>query len=218
MIAAALAVVVGLGGCGLSNTVKGGGIGAGVGAAIGAGIGKVAGNTAMGAVIGTAVGGTAGALIGAKMDKQKKELEAALPDANIESINDGEAILVTFDSGILFATNKSDLNASSRTSLSKFAANMNKNADTDIRIVGHTDSTGSDQINNPLSERRAMSVMTFLSNQGVKRARMTSEGRGSYEPVADNSTVQGRQANRRVEVYILPNAHMIEQAEQGTLK
>ena len=210
VVASALAVALVFAGCGLNNMAKGGLIGAGVGGAIGAGVGNVAGNTAVGAIVGTAVGGAAGALIGKKMDKQKKELEAAVPDATIQTVNDGEAILVTFDSGILFATNSSTLSPNSRTALTKFAANMNKNPDTDIRIVGHTDNTGSDKINDPLSERRAASVYSFLNSQGVSMSRMAAEGRGSHEPVADNSTVAGRSANRRVEVYILPNAKMIE--------
>ena len=93
-----------------NNTAKGTAIGVGGGAAVGAGVGALAGNTALGAVIGAAVGGTAGALIGKKMDKQKKELEATLPeDTKIESVNNGEALKVTFDSGILFATNSSTL-------------------------------------------------------------------------------------------------------------
>ncbi|ATR97442.1 membrane protein [Porphyromonas gingivalis] len=218
VVASVLAVALVFAGCGLNNMAKGGLIGAGVGGAIGAGVGNVAGNTAVGAIVGTAVGGAAGALIGKKMDKQKKELEAAVPDATIQTVNDGEAILVTFDSGILFATNSSTLSSNSRTALTKFAANMNKNPDTDIRIVGHTDNTGSDKINDPLSERRAASVYSFLNSQGVSMSRMAAEGRGSHEPVADNSTAAGRSANRRVEVYILPNAKMIEQAQQGTLK
>ena len=126
VVASALAVALVFAGCGLNNMAKGGLIGAGVGGAIGAGVGNVAGNTAVGAIVGTAVGGAAGALIGKKMDKQKKELEAAVPDATIQTVNDGEAILVTFDSGILFATNSSTLSPNSRTALTKFAANMNK--------------------------------------------------------------------------------------------
>lgn len=218
VIASAMALVVALSGCGLNNTAKGGLIGAGAGGAIGAGIGKVLGNTAVGAAIGTAVGGTAGVLIGKKMDKQKKELEAALPDASIETINDGEAILVTFDSGILFSTNSSTLSTKSRSALTKFAVNMNQNPDTDIRIVGHTDNTGSDKINDPLSEKRASSVYFFLSNQGVQTSRMVAEGQGSHNPIADNSTAAGRAANRRVEIYILPNAKMIEKAQNGSLQ
>src|SRR5574344_959685 len=103
-----LCVAVILSGCSTwSNTAKGTAIGVGGGAAVGAGVGKIAGNTALGSIIGAAVGGTAGALIGKKMDKQKKELEASVPDATVETVNNGEAIKVTFDSGILFATNSS---------------------------------------------------------------------------------------------------------------
>ena len=131
-----------LSGCGASNSVKGLGIGAAAGAAIGAGIGKVAGNTAMGAAIGTALGGAAGGIIGDQMDKQAKELEEQIPEATVETVNNGEAIRVTFDSGILFATSSSTLNQASRDALRKFAENMNANPDTDIKIIGHTDATG----------------------------------------------------------------------------
>ncbi|GAD05172.1 membrane protein [Porphyromonas crevioricanis] len=217
IIAALAATALLISGCGLSNAIKGGAIGTGAGAAIGAGIGKVAGNSGMGAIIGATIGGAAGAIIGNKMDKQKKELETQLPDAKIEAINDGEAIRVTFDSGILFQTGKSDLNAASRSALSKFAKNINENPDTDIEIIGHTDSTGSDRVNNPLSERRAKAVYSFLNAQGVATSRMQYSGKGSYEPIADNSTVEGRRLNRRVEVYILPNAKMIKEAKQGSL-
>ncbi|WP_329905285.1 OmpA family protein [Porphyromonas pogonae] len=208
------------GGCGLNlnNATKGGAIGVGAGAALGAGIGKVAGNTGLGAAIGAAVGGTAGALIGHKMDKQKKELEASLPDAKVETINNGEAIRVTFDSGILFALNSSDLNSSSRQSLSNFAQSAQNNPDTNIKIVGHTDNTGSDRINDPLSVRRAKSVYSFLTMRGVSSSRMAYEGMGSHMPVESNATDMGRKANRRVEVYILPNQRMVEKAKAGTLK
>ena len=205
-------------GCGLSNTAKGTGIGAGAGALIGAGVGRVLGNTAIGAAIGGVVGGTAGALIGKKMDKQKKELEEQVKNAKIESVNDGQAIRVTFDSGILFATNSSTLTTTSQTSLRNFAANLKVNDQTDLLIIGHTDNTGSDRINDPLSLNRASSVRTFLAGQGVSSDRMRVEGKGSREPVADNSTAAGRKENRRVEVYILPNKAMVEAAQNGTLK
>ena len=115
MAAAFLAGALVLSSCGASNAIKGAGIGAGAGALIGAGIGRVAGNTAIGAAIGGVIGGTAGTLIGKKMDKQKKELEKDVKDAKIESINDGQAIRVTFDSGILFATSSSSLSTARRT-------------------------------------------------------------------------------------------------------
>lgn len=216
--ALALSAALVLTGCGLSNTAKGTGIGAGAGALIGAGVGRVLGNTAIGAAIGGVVGGTAGALIGKKMDKQKKELEEQVKNAKIESVNDGQAIRVTFDSGILFATNSSTLTTTSQTSLRDFAANLKVNDQTDLLIIGHTDNTGSDRINDPLSLNRASSVRSFLAGQGVSSDRMRVEGKGSREPVADNSTAAGRKENRRVEVYILPNKAMVEAAQNGTLK
>ena len=152
------------------------------------------------------------------MDKQKKELEEQMKNAKVESVNDGQAIRVTFDSGILFATGKATLSTSSQQELRKFAANLQSHTQTDILIVGHTDNTGSDQINDPLSLNRAGSVRSFLASQGVSSARMQVEGKGSREPIADNSTAAGRQENRRVEVYILPNKAMIEAAQNGTLK
>lgn len=205
-----------LSGCGASNTVKGGGIGAGAGAALGAGIGAIAGGgrgAAIGAGIGTVLGGTAGAIIGNKMDKQAAELEK-IEGAQVEKVNDGQAIKVTFESGILFATNSSTLNTESRASLDKFAESLLNNPDTDVKIYGHTDSTGNDQINNPLSQRRAESVYNYLVSKGVSGSRMIAQGFGSTQPVADNSTVEGRTQNRRVEIYILPNEKMIQDAQQ----
>ncbi|HBG40762.1 MAG TPA: hypothetical protein DDZ96_09030 [Porphyromonadaceae bacterium] len=206
-----------LSGCGsMNNTAKGTGIGAGSGAAVGAGIGAIAGGgrgAAWGAGIGAVVGGAAGALIGNKMDKQAAELEQ-IEGAQVEKINDGEAIKVTFESGILFATNSSTVNQTSRTSLDKFAASLQNNPDTDVKIYGHTDSTGSDAINDPLSKRRAESVYNYLVSKGITGARMVTEGYGSQQPVADNNTVAGRAQNRRVEVYILPNTKMIQDAKQ----
>lgn len=218
-IVAALAGSLLLSSCGLSNTVKGAGIGAAAGGLLGTGIGKIAGNTGLGAVIGTVVGGAAGTLIGSKMDKQKKALEEQLAkDAKIESINDGQAIRVTFDSGILFATGKSQLNDASKTSLRKLAQNLAQNPQTNIQIVGHTDNTGSDRVNDPLSVSRATSVYNYLLGQSVASTRMAYEGQGSRAPIADNSTAAGRQENRRVEIYILPSQAMIDAAENGTLR
>ena len=202
--------------CGASNKVKGGGIGAGAGAGVGAGVGSIIGGSkgaAWGAGIGAVLGGTTGAIIGNKMDKQKAELEA-IENAQVESVNEGEAIKVTFESGILFATNSSTLNAASRTSLDKFATSLQNNPDTEVKIFGHTDSTGSDAINNPLSEKRAESVYNYLLSKGVSGTRLDSQGFGSSQPVADNSTVAGRSKNRRVEVYILPSAKMIKEAQE----
>ena len=202
-------------GCNVSNTAKGTAIGAGGGAVVGAIIGKMAGNTAIGAVIGGTVGATTGAIIGKKMDKAKKEAEA-VKNAQVETITDAnglEAVKVTFDSGILFATNKADLNATSKASLTQFAEVLKENRDMDIAIIGHTDNTGSDAVNNPLSKNRAQSVSKFLKSQGVASAQIkTIDGQGSTNPVADNSTAEGRKQNRRVEVYMYASEKMINEA------
>ena len=214
----ALCMAVVLSGCGASNTVKGTGIGVGAGGAVGAGVGALAGNTALGAVIGAAVGGAAGALIGKKMDKQKQEIEQAVPDATIETVNDGEALKVTFDSGILFATNSSTLSEASKNALRNFAMTLKNTPDTYIKIIGHTDNTGRVDYNQTLSEKRAQSVFDFLMSQGVNSSRMTFEGKGIHEPVASNNTVEGRSLNRRVEILIMANEKMIQEAQQGTLQ
>jgi len=201
-------------------TGKGALIGGGAGAAVGAGIGALIGGgkgAAWGAGIGATVGAGAGAAIGHKMDQQRKELEA-IQNAEVEMINDGQAIKVTFSSGILFATSSSTLNTASKDALTQFAASLKGTPDTDVRIAGHTDSTGNDGINIPLSKNRAASVATFLEGQGISSARLTTEGFGASDPVADNKTKDGQAKNRRVEVYILPNAKMIQAAENGTLK
>lgn len=202
-------------GCGLNNTLKGTGVGAGTGAALGAGLGAIFGGekgAAWGAGIGAAVGGASGALIGKKMDQQKQELEK-IEGAQVESIEDGQALKVVMTSGILFATGKSDLSFDSRASLDKLALSLQNQPDTDIKIYGHTDSTGSDAINNPLSQRRAESVYHYLTRKGVSRLRMEAKGFGSSQPIEDNSTSWGREQNRRVEIYIYPNEKMVKEAE-----
>ena len=199
----------------LNNTAKGSGIGAGAGAAIGAGIGHTAGgNAGLGAAIGAVVGGVAGGLIGNHMDKQAKELEKQVPEAKVEKVNNGECIRVTFDSGILFGFDDSVLNKKSQEALARFAENMNANPDTDIKIVGHTDNTGKHAYNMKLSERRANSVYNYLRRLNVSPTRMTSMGVGPDEPVADNSTEVGRAKNRRVEIFIIPGAEMIQKAKE----
>ena len=205
------------------NSTKGGVIGGAGGALLGAGIGAMIGH-GKGAAIGAAIGGTVGAgtgvLIGKKMDKQKAELEK-IEGAKVESITDAnnlQAIKVTFDSGILFATGKSDLTATSKSALLKFAASLKETSETDITIYGHTDNKGSHELNQKLSNDRASAVSNFLNANGIAKERMTTEGKAYDEPVADNSTEAGRAQNRRVEIYIAANKQMIEQAQQGTLK
>lgn len=217
-----LAASLMLGGCGtMSNTGKGTLIGAGGGAILGAGIGAIAGNSkgaAIGAAVGAAVGAGTGAIIGNKMDKQKAELER-IEGASVDTLSDMnglKALKVTFAEGILFETGKSDLSMGSRTALDKFAKSLLDNPDTDLVIYGHTDNTGSKEVNQRISDQRAMSVRNYLVNKGVGASRLTTKGMAYDQPVADNSTAAGRAQNRRVEVYISANQEMIKKAENAS--
>ncbi|WP_192821806.1 OmpA family protein [Rufibacter sp. LB8] len=201
---------------GMSKTAKGGIIGAGGGAVLGGIIGKVAGNTAAGAIIGAAVGGTTGAIIGRRMDKQAEELEREMKNAQVERV--GEGIKVTFDAGLLFATNSADLQASAKTDIQKLAETLKKYPGTNILVEGHADNTGSDAINQPLSERRAQAVSNYAISLGVEPGRIQTRGYGSTQPVADNSTAAGRQQNRRVEVAIFASEELKKAAENGEIK
>jgi outer membrane protein OmpA-like peptidoglycan-associated protein len=203
---------------GMSKTAKGAIIGGLGGAAGGAVLGRVIGGksgTAKGAIIGAAVGGTAGALIGRKMDKAAAELRRDLEGAKVERV--GEGIKVTFASGILFATNSSNLTPEAAGNITQLAETLKKYADTNVIVEGHTDNSGSDAINQPLSQRRAQAVANTLTNEGIDASRITSNGYGSSQPVGDNSTAAGKAANRRVEVAIFANEKMIKAANRGQL-
>lgn len=218
LVSTALALSITLGSCGflqnMNKTVLGAGTGTAAGAAIGAGISSAAGGkSGVGALIGGVVGGVAGGLIGNHMEKQAKELEQAVPEAEVERVNNGEAIRVTFDSGILFGFDNTTLSPESREALSRFAANMNANPQTNIRVVGHTDSTGKYDYNVGLSKRRAQTVVNFLREHQVDGYRITTEGVGPDQPIADNGTPEGRAKNRRVEIFILPSQEMINAAK-----
>ena len=177
-----------------NNTQKGAAIGAGGGAVLGGIIGAIAGNTAIGAAVGGAVGAGAGAIIGKKMDKAKAEAQK-VQNAQVE------------------------ISQSAKNSLAQFSKVLNNNKSCDIAIIGHTDSTGSDAVNQPLSVSRANSVNNYLKSCGVSPSQIKSvEGQGSTNPVADNSTEAGRKQNRRVEVYMYASQEMIKQAEAGTLQ
>ncbi len=201
--------------CKMSKTAKGAVIGAAAGGAVGTVVGKKAGNTAVGAIIGAAVGGTAGALIGRHMDKQAEELRNDLEGATVERV--GEGILITFNSGLQFDVNSYNLTSTTKGNLNDLANVVNKYDDTDILIEGHTDSTGSDEHNQTLSENRAESVKRHLISKGVLATRLTSIGYGESQPIADNETDAGRQENRRVEVAIYANKKMQRAAKRGEL-
>ena len=201
--------------CKASNTTKGGAIGAGVGGAIGGVIGHQSDNTVIGAIIGAAVGGTAGALIGRHMDKQAEELKRDLKGATVERV--GEGILITFDSGLLFQLDSYQLQQATRSNLEQLAKTLNKYEDTDILIEGHTDSSGEDEYNQSLSEKRASEVEDYLVQQQVKDSRITTKGYGEKQPLQSNETEAGRSSNRRVEVAIFANEEMKKLAKKGEL-
>jgi outer membrane protein OmpA-like peptidoglycan-associated protein len=213
---AAIALMPVINGCGASNTVKGGAIGAAAGGVIGGIIGHQAGNTAVGAIIGAAIGGTAGALIGNYMDRQAEEIQRDIAGAKVERV--GEGIKITFPSGILFAVNSSDLQPGAQENVGKLAAILNKYPDTNILVEGHTDSTGSTEYNQSLSDRRASSVANYAKSMNVKGDRFTTVGYGESQPVVSNSTAEGRQANRRVEIAIFANEDLKEAAEKNEIK
>ena len=223
-ICMAMVALVLLPGCGtLSQTAKGTAIGSGSGAALGAIIGSIiskdAKGAAIGAAIGTAVGAGTGALIGNKMDKKAEEL-AALENAQVETITDKNGlagIKVTFNSGILFPLNGIQLSDASRKELKEFAQKMSDLQDTDITIYGHTDNTGTAEVNERISRQRAEAVQSYLQSCGIASGRLSSQGLSYTDPVADNATAEGRAQNRRAEIYISANENMIKAAENGTL-
>jgi outer membrane protein OmpA-like peptidoglycan-associated protein len=219
-----LCVALMMSGC-QTKTGTGAGIGAGGGAVLGGILGQVIGHntksTMIGAAIGAAVGAGTGAIIGHRMDKVAAEAAAQVPDATVEQVEDANGlpcVKLTLDNGILFKTNKYDLNDNSKASLAKLANVMRNNADCSIDIQGHTDSKGTDAINNPLSMNRAQSVANYLNTCGVPASQFKNvSGFGSTQPVADNATEEGRQKNRRVEVYLYASEEMIQKANNGTL-
>ncbi len=196
-----------------TKTQKGAVIGAAAGGTIGAIIGKKAGNTAVGAIIGGAVGGTAGAVIGRRMDRQAEEIKQTVPNAEV--IREGEGIIVKFDSGILFDVDQAALKTAARNNIESLATSLKNNPQTNILIVGHTDATGTDAYNYRLSERRAASVKSYAVSQGIASSRLTTEGRGETEAIADNTTDSGKSQNRRVEIVIVANEAMKAEARSG---
>lgn len=149
--------------------------------------------------------GALGAGIGGYMDYQEQKLRESLANTGVEVAREGNQIKLTMPENVTFATGSYELSPHARMSLDKASETLAKYVDTNITIVGHTDSTGSDEINNPLSQNRAQAVAHYLNNRGVAANRMSTVGRGSYQPIAPNTTVEGRAQNRRVEVLINPN-------------
>jgi outer membrane protein OmpA-like peptidoglycan-associated protein len=179
------------------------------GAAIGAGIGAVIGLLSKGdkfdnAAIGAAIGGLGGAAIGNYQDQQERKLRAQLANTGVEVQRVGNNITLDMPGGVTFATNSADINANFYTVLDQVATTLGEFNQTVIEVAGHTDSTGARAYNMTLSERRAGSVVSYLSGRGVARERMIAVGAGPDHPVDTNETAEGRAQNRRVEITIVP--------------
>lgn len=215
IVIAAMALSVILSGCGASNAVKGGVIGGVAGGVVGGVVGDQLGNTTLGVIIGAAVGGTAGVLIGNHMDKQAEEIEDEIDGVTVERV--GEGIALKFDSGILFGFDSATLQPQAKENIYKLADILKKYPDSNILIAGHTDSDGSEQYNQSLSERRAKAVSDYTKLQGVSSSRLSVVGLGETEPIASNNTESGKQLNRRVEIAIYANEDLKAAAERGEL-
>ncbi len=209
-----LAVILLFSGCkSWNNMTKGAVIGTGGGAAVGAVIGKTLGNTAAGAIGGAVVGGTVGAIIGQRMDRKAEELEKEMDGVTIQRVEEG--IAVSFDSGILFDFDSSSLRPEGYENLRKLTRIINRDDDTILMIVGHTDSRGDEDYNLGLSERRAQSASRYMISQGLSSDRIQMVGRGEYEPIADNTTDEGRQKNRRIEVAIYASPEYVDRLQEA---
>lgn len=198
-----------------NNKQKGAVIGATGGAVLGAILGNnlgKGGNSELGAVLGGVVGGGAGVLIGNRMDKQAQKIEEEIPGASVERLDDG--IVVTFDenSGVYFDTAKFNINAASQTLLNKLSNIMKEYSQTNVIVAGHTDSVGSEESNLLLSKNRAQAVTNYMIGTGLSAGRFTTVWDGETQPAASNDTAEGRAKNRRVQLAIVPNEQMKEDA------
>ena len=189
---------------GMSDTQKRTAIGTGVGALAGAAISAATGGKAGGgAVAGAAVGGIGTYIWAQNQEKRKQEMQAATQGTGVNVVQTADNQLkLEIPSDISFDTGRYDIKTNFAPILDRFAEGLRTSPNAEVRIVGHTDSTGSDAINNPLSLNRANSTRDYLMMRGVSGSRIHTEGRGSYQPIASNSTNEGRARNRRVEIFV----------------
>ena len=183
--------------------------GAGVGAATGAILGNVvagSGKRTQGALIGAAVGALAGGLLGNYMDEQERALRAQTAGTGIDVQRQGDNILLNLPEGVTFDVGQSVIKPQFYGSLDAVAGTLRQYDQTRIEIAGHTDSTGSAEMNQRLSENRANAVRSHLASRGVASGRMYATGYGKTQPIADNSTADGRARNRRVEIVVIPTS------------
>jgi outer membrane protein OmpA-like peptidoglycan-associated protein len=202
-----------------NNKQKGAVIGAGSGAAIGGILGNNVGNgnnTALGAIIGAVVGGAAGGYIGNRMDKQAQRIEQEIPGAEVTRVGEGINVVFNEDAGIYFNTNKSDVKGASASTLDRLVGILKEYPDTNILVEGHTDSAGASDYNKNLSKQRAQSVTNYLSNKGISSNRLTAKWYGELQPKSDNSTVEGKAKNRRVEMVIVADENLKQEAIDKT--
>ncbi len=198
---------VALAGCEtMTDTQKRAAIGTGVGAVAGAALGSAVGGggaTRTGAVLGAAAGGIGTYVWSKRMEDQKRAMEQATAGTGVAvSQTADNQLKLDIPSDISFDTNRADIKPNFQPVLERFAQTLNANPATTVRIIGHTDSTGSDAINEPLSINRAANTRQYLASRGVDAARVAIDGRGAREPIADNTTTAGRAKNRRVEIYV----------------
>lgn len=186
------------------GTATGAGIGAGVGAVLGAATGDGGGRrTATGAALGTAAGAVIGNIWSSRMEQQKRAMQQAAQGTGVQVTQTADNRLkVDIPTDISFDTNRSDIKPNFRPILDKFAATLAENPYSKVSIIGHTDSTGSDAINEPLSVNRAAHTRDYLVAHGVASNRISIDGRGSHDPVAPNDTEANRAKNRRVEIFV----------------
>lgn len=176
--------------------------GTGIGAAVGAGVGALIGGE-KGALIGAGIGGAAGAATGGYMDVQESKLRQRLTGTGVQVVRQGDAIRLIMPNSITFNTNESILKATSNAVLDSVAIVAKEYDKTKLQIIGYTDSTGNDKINIPLSERRAAAVANYLALRGVAGARLSAYGAGAANPIASNTTEEGKAQNRRVEITLI---------------
>lgn len=209
--AAAATLVFTMAGCATMETKTGQGavVGTAAGAAVGAGLGQAIGrdtkSTLIGAAIGAAAGGLTGAAVGNYMDRQEQAMRDALARSEAASVRrEMDVLAVTFKGDVSFDVNSADLKPGAQAEVARVAQVLNQYPQTTLVVAGHTDSTGAEDYNQKLSERRAESVKNALVGHGVAPGRITTVGYGPSQPVADNATPEGRQLNRRVEIRIVP--------------
>ncbi len=204
LVAGLSALVLLISGCAnMSDAQRSSAIGAGVGALAGAALG----DSSKSAVIGAGVGALGGYVWSTQMAKKKAAMEQATAGTGVDVTQTADNQLkLNIPSDISFDTGRADIKANLRPILDQFAQGLTSQPNTEIRIVGHTDSTGSDAINNPLSVNRAASARDYLVSRGVDSRRIQIDGRGSREPIADNNTDAGRAKNRRIEIFLAERA------------